>query len=50
MTSPRQPRRDRNVYMSDETEADLALLQQRWGLSMAATVARALREAAAREE
>jgi hypothetical protein len=33
--------------MSDEAAADLALLQERWGLSRSATIARALHEAAA---
>ena len=47
MTSTRPPRRDRTVYMSDEAAADLALLQERWGLSRSATIARALHEAAA---
>ena len=50
MTSPLPPRRDRSVYMSDEAAADLALLQDRWGLSRSATIARALHEAAAHTE
>lgn len=44
----RPPRRDRNVYMSEDADADLAILQERWGLSMSATIARALREAVQR--
>ena len=41
--------RRRDFYMTDEAEADLATLVERWGLSMSATVARALREAARRK-
>lgn len=41
--------RRRDFYMTDQAEADLEALVERWGLSMSATVARALREAAKRK-
>jgi hypothetical protein len=47
MNSEGSPRRDRTIYVGAQAAADLALLQERWGLSRSATIARALHEAAA---
>ena len=37
----------RNIYMTDEAEKQLLKLSAKWGLSLSATVAKALEQASA---